>query len=150
MQQVVNMIVAAEKIRLLDLARIVKKVQFEKQWSTDRVLNVERRYRNWLLLISTLDDRGDVVPTLDIDEIWHAHILDTKAYADDCQNVFGYFLHHVPSWNKIMPREAHDKTAAAYEKLFGEPFLPEGGHCVATDCQGSPCTGHCWQGCKSR
>ena len=150
MQQIVEMIETADKIRNLDLTRIVKKVQTEKQWTKEKVEDVERRYKNWLLLITTLDDTADVVPTLDIDEVWHAHILDTKAYFNDCQNIFGYFLHHVPSWNKRMPREAHDATALAYEKLFGESFLPEGSHCVATDCQGSPCTGHCWRGCSKK
>lgn len=37
-------------------------------------------------------------PTRDVDEVWHLHILSTKRYAIDCQQLFGHFLHHVPSY----------------------------------------------------
>ena len=41
-----------------------------------------------------LDFEAPHVPTIDIDLFWHQHILDTRAYAKDCQKVFGQFLHH--------------------------------------------------------
>ncbi len=31
-----------------------------------------------------------------MDEVWHAHILDTRRYAADCDCVFGEFIHHYP------------------------------------------------------
>lgn len=37
------------------------------------------------------------VPNKQIDEMWHEHILDTRKYSDDCQTVFGYYLHHTPA-----------------------------------------------------
>lgn len=39
-------------------------------------------------------------PSLDIDEVWHAHILHTEEYAEFCQNVFGFYLHHHPHHGK--------------------------------------------------
>jgi hypothetical protein len=37
-----------------------------------------------------------IVPTWEIDQVWHHHILDTHKYAQDCQWLFGYFVHHYP------------------------------------------------------
>lgn len=33
---------------------------------------------------------------LDVDEIWHTHILNTTRYIADCEEYFGYYLHHTP------------------------------------------------------
>lgn len=34
-------------------------------------------------------------PTLEVDEVWHTHILvDTYQYLQDCQYLYGYILHH--------------------------------------------------------
>jgi hypothetical protein len=37
-----------------------------------------------------------IVPTVRIDRVWHAHILDTAKYRADCDRVFGRFLDHFP------------------------------------------------------
>ena len=37
-----------------------------------------------------------LVPTPDIDTVWHSHILDTRKYQKDCQKLFGKYLHHSP------------------------------------------------------
>ena len=38
-----------------------------------------------------------LVPTRDIDECWHIHILNTKQYAQDCETLFGHYFHHQPA-----------------------------------------------------
>lgn len=35
-----------------------------------------------------------LVPPLDIDRVWHAHILQTAQYRQDCQRYLGWFLNH--------------------------------------------------------
>lgn len=37
------------------------------------------------------------VPSLELDEAWHAFILHSKDYADYCLKRFGRFIHHVPN-----------------------------------------------------
>ncbi len=37
-----------------------------------------------------------IVPTTLIDEFWHAHILDTVKYMDDCEALYGCYIHHFP------------------------------------------------------
>jgi hypothetical protein len=37
------------------------------------------------------------MPSQAADELWHAFILHTRAYADFCSSAFGRFLHHTPA-----------------------------------------------------
>jgi hypothetical protein len=145
MHQVVNMIQAAEAIKNLDLERIVKKAQTKNQWSNDKAAHAEKRYRNFLLLFSTLEDGVPIIPTQDIDTVWHEHILDTHAYMDDCHAVFGYYLHHVPFFGQEEPDRVADlsNTEQAYEKMFGEKYRQiDLGWCCpkGRDCQGEGCS----------
>lgn len=145
MQQVVKMISAATEIKNLDLDRIVKKVQKEKEWTEERVKNAERRYRNFLLMAVTLDNRK-IVPTGDIDEIWHGHILDTQAYQEDCLRIAGHFIHHTPSFgaDKEPDDDSLLQTCQEYKRLFGEEYLTDqkSGSCSSC-CQGGV-QPHCW------
>ena len=52
-------------------------------------------YRRFLALNIVYEDRK-ICPTGPIDDFWHAHILDTHAYAQDCDYLFGRYLHHFP------------------------------------------------------
>ncbi len=78
-----------------DLARPVARVAKEHpDWSADRLVRAESDYRTYLLKCKV--NPGKNVPTMDVDEMFHAHILHTKQYHDDCQAYFGYYLHHEP------------------------------------------------------
>jgi hypothetical protein len=53
-----------------------------------------------------------LVPTREIDEFWHNHILYTKNYIRDCMKIFGHYFHHEPS----MPEEDPNTLAAIFVK----------------------------------
>lgn len=36
------------------------------------------------------------MPPMVVDVIWHTHILCTEKYFKDCENIFGFYLHHQP------------------------------------------------------
>jgi hypothetical protein len=58
-----------------------------------------------------------------IDEVWHAHILFTRSYADFCGRVFGHFFHHDPfskSTPDKDPQGSWKKFKDGYEALYGE------------------------------
>jgi hypothetical protein len=59
------------------------------------VHRAEYEYRKFLLECKKSSGRH-IVPGRLVDEFWHAHILHTKLYAEDCMTYFGYFLHHAP------------------------------------------------------
>ena len=72
-----------------------------------------------------------LVPSKAVDAIWHAHILDTRAYREDCNQVFGRFIDHYPYfgiYGKDDYQEltsAFSQTVSLYEKHFGA--YPGGG-----------------------
>ncbi|MCP4872503.1 MAG: hypothetical protein GY898_27750 [Proteobacteria bacterium] len=109
---------------------------------------VEREYRRFLTLLAE-HPHSPLVPTKGIDRVWHAHILDTRAYADDCDRIFGHFVHHDPSLGvddaeDIAKLQAmFELTAALYEARFGEAYAPE-----ASRCEGHAC--HVPSSCRCR
>lgn len=78
-------------VAALDLREVRTRVYLDTKWPSSRLDAAERDYRDFL--------SQEIVrePTPDVDKFWHHHILDTKKYAQDCNNMFGYFLHHQPS-----------------------------------------------------
>lgn len=71
-------------------------------------------YREFLALIYAYPEKK-IVPIRIIDAVWHAHILDTKAYARDCDRMFGKFLHHYPYFGMGGP-EDEKRLEAAYSE----------------------------------
>lgn len=64
-------------------------------WTRERADRNELEYKRFLALLAKYPDQS-IAPTTEVDKFWHGHILDTMKYAEDCHNVFGYFLHHFP------------------------------------------------------
>ena len=58
--------------------------------------------------------------------MWHYHILDTEKYAEDCRDIFGYFVHHFPYFGMRGDEDAQHLQAAfvetqeLYVKEFGK------------------------------
>lgn len=64
-------------------------------WDYSLAMDLSDMYRAFLFLCKIYPDQV-IVPTREVDEFWHLHILDTQNYAIDCQNIFGKYLHHYP------------------------------------------------------
>ncbi|MDB5936622.1 MAG: hypothetical protein JWQ01_3966 [Massilia sp.] len=97
-------------------------------WSREKVDAIEFEYRRFLHLMK-LFPHEQVAPLFDVDIFWHYHILDTMKYAADCEQIFGYFLHHFPySGLRGEDDEAvHESIGARmqelYEATFGEAYI---------------------------
>jgi hypothetical protein len=123
--QVSNYEELERRLAALDLAPIKVKLMDPvegKGWSRSQADRVEELYRHFLLLTVTHDE--PIVPTHEIDDFWHAHILDTRKYAEDCEKLFGYFVHHFPYFGM---RGADDAAAlqaafARTKELFSHEF----------------------------
>lgn len=80
-----------------DLAAIRLRVARENpQLTSEQLDELESKYLQFLMLCKN-ESRIKHEPDKDVDQYWHAHILYTKKYAEDCQRYFGYFLHHLPN-----------------------------------------------------
>ncbi|MFA5936065.1 MAG: glycine-rich domain-containing protein-like [Patescibacteria group bacterium] len=122
---------AETAIAELDLTMVKWKLMDKnegKGWDCDKTDDVEVRYKRFLLLNATVPNI-DIVPTVDVDTMWHYHILDTQAYAVDCEKIFGEFFHHFPYFGLRGPEDAADlqrafrATCALYEETFGSSYL---------------------------
>jgi len=123
------------EVRAVDLERIVLKLAKRPDWDIPRARRAELAYRRFLQL-RVQYPTASLVPTLDIDEVWHAHILDTHAYAEDCARLFGRFMHHAPAWddgNRVELEIAFAATQGLWLDVFGEELVD------AARCNGKPC-----------
>lgn len=121
---------AAAKVALLDFTMLKRKLEHADGWSAGVVAEAECLYRKYLCLALVYRDRT-LGPSRMIDDFWHAHILDTRAYAADCEMLFGAYLHHYPYGGSYADPLDMALSNAAYAetcRLFREHFdidLPE-------------------------
>jgi hypothetical protein len=115
----------------LDLEPIKVKlmhVESGEGWSLEKVNAVEFEYRRFLYLMKMFPNE-QTAPLMDVDIFWHYHILDTMKYFIDCENVFGYYLHHFPyiGLRGEDDEEAHERVGnrmkELYEETFGEAYF---------------------------
>jgi len=97
-------------------------------WSLQRANAVEFEYRRFLYLMKSFPQE-ETAPLVDVDTFWHYHILDTLKYAVDCEQVFGYFLHHFPyiglrgEDDEAAHERVGERMKELYEATFGESYL---------------------------
>lgn len=94
-------------------------------------------YRQYLKLCVKYRDRR-LVPSHFIDNVWHQHILDTRAYARDCNAIFGAMLHHYPYFGLKGDAAERDDAFDQTDLLFIAEF---GISCKVGSRQGSMCDG---------
>src|SRR6266581_4478648 len=123
----VERVIAA--IRALDLEPIKLRVmdpELGEGWTREYAETIERAYKNYLtMLVKHPENTEDIVVSKDVDEFWHAHILHTMKYTEDCERVFGTYLHHNPDIGGRAPAEIErkaalvEKTRRLYQQEFG-------------------------------
>lgn len=88
----------SEKIQSLNLSRIKEKLTHHssENWTTQQANLAEIEYKKFLNLCLKYPNENIGI-TEEADKFWHQHILDTKQYVKDCQEIFGKFLHHEPN-----------------------------------------------------
>jgi hypothetical protein len=89
---------ACAAIAALDLSTVRTRLMHPRAglgWSAMRASAAESDYREFLLRAKLFPEDARS-PMADVDSFWHFHILDTTKYVRDCEQSFGYFLHHQP------------------------------------------------------
>ncbi len=112
------------EIQSLDLNRIKwKLMDSNEDWTQELCDFAEVEYKKYLTLVKLFPEQ-DIVPNKIMDKFWHQHILDTKAYAEDCNKIFGYFVHHYPYFGMYGEKDkenlynAFEKTKVLYKTIF--------------------------------
>ena len=89
---------AKHYIASIDFSMIINKL-VQLGWLRTDAEKTCKLYRNYLFLNKKFGSKIEKFsPSIEIDEFWHYHILDTKKYHDDCINIFGSYLHHEPTY----------------------------------------------------
>jgi hypothetical protein len=103
-----------DAIFALDLDPIKVKLMNKAEghgWTRAQADQNELEYKRFLALLAKYPDQS-IAPTTEVDKFWHGHILDTMKYAEDCDNVFGYFLHHFPYFGMRGEEDAANLVSA--------------------------------------
>lgn len=116
---------AKQYIYALDFSALMNRLKQEAGWRDQALTDTCAYYRNFLFLNKKYPERQVLPPSDDIDEFWHAHILDTEQYARDCLAIFGKYFHHYPylvfdekmSKNKL--QQHFEVTQQLHLKEFG-------------------------------
>lgn len=137
-------------VELLNFGMLKLKLQDPDEgpgWTREQCDAVEVEYRRFLTLKLMYPDT-DIVPHQEVDVFWHQHILDTQQYAEDCEKVFGQFLHHFPYFGMRGKEDAQnlmiafEETKRLYEMHFGESYIDNSTKCRArcrTQCKPVKC-----------
>lgn len=141
------------RVAALDLEPIVYKLMHPEPG--ERGLTLARAdqdvalYRCFLKLC-VLHPRATIVPTRQLDHVWHTHLLDTAKYRADCDWVFGFFLDHFPYFgfggeeDQCAWREGFARTRRLFEQHFKVDI---GGQPAASACSNHGDGSGCCVGC---
>lgn len=114
----------SEKIDAIDLTNAKLRLQDPKLgegWTTQQCETIERKYKNFLKLIAM--GVSPCIPSIDVDKLFHVHILDTRSYIKDMDMCFGRYIHHMPYMKDNDLGKAWKETCKRYQELFNEPYV---------------------------
>lgn len=90
-----------KNLQELDLEAIAYQLM-QLGWSHQQTSRAIQRYRMFLFLVY-LHPNTRLIPTQEVDRVWHCHILHTRKYRQDCQMLFGRFIDHEPDSQRVHP-----------------------------------------------
>lgn len=105
---------------VFDQARLIAYMIDRKGWTPDRAAQAVEIYGMFLTFHRLFPDERHAL-SVDADEVWHAHLIDTRAYHADCERILGRYLHHDPHAH-ISP-ELRRTSEERYLALFGAEVI---------------------------
>ncbi len=106
---------AKQKIQDMDLSAVERRLVNVEGCSPEDAREATDCYRRLLTLQAMYPDHA-LVPPAPADRALHAHILQTRRYAEDMQSIFGRFLHHEPD---ATSEERREFTRQVFLEHFG-------------------------------
>ena len=126
---------------------VVNSIDFEQMnnklvnfygWSKEDVSLMNNYYKKWLSIHVCYTELA-TAPSAKLDEYWHMHILDTQKYMEDCQMVFGKYLHHYPYFGLESDNDnlntGFELTKKLFKHHFGHDLTGLANPCKATKCR---------------
>ncbi|KAI9447796.1 hypothetical protein H4582DRAFT_2068384 [Lactarius indigo] len=94
---------------------------FEKHADAAVLHHAVVRYHAFLDLMAS-SQHMLIVPTLDIDLVWHSHQLSGPRYHKDCRTNIGRYVDHDDKVEQFHLSDAFDATCRAWEMRYGIPY----------------------------
>ncbi len=100
-------------------------------------------------LMACADNPGVTLsPSRSVDIGWHTFILHTQEYAEFCERVAGYFIHHVPDDDKVTPHGPRGQALKqSVDAIRASGIVVDVGLWLAPDATGKPGAGCSNSGC---
>ncbi len=147
------------KVDTIELEPIAFKLVYPEDgqgWSPEKAYRLIELYR-YFLVLNEIYPNISIVPSKEIDKVWHTHILDTAKYREDCERIFGRFIDHFPYFGMRGEEDAKNlqDTFNVSRTLFIEHFgidpldVKDESHCVpqsktkVADCGSGSCSPSC-------
>jgi len=103
------------------------------------------RFQMWISLIAKT--KGPLVPTLDIDLVWHALMLSPGKYKEITVAELGYMMNHDDNVkDNVLKKEAH-ATEELWLRTYEKPFYIAARNDANCDSAGGPCHFNCMSKC---
>ena len=121
-----------------DLSVVKKHAVEQGLYPVSEIDRVEAEYKKWLALAIATDEGIPI--SMEIDPLWHDHIIFTEDYTRMGLEVAGRYIHHRPAVlddEKALRRGYAQLTLSLYRENFGEPDPKYWGHVVCK------CDGRC-------
>lgn len=125
-------------VKSIDFTIMNDKLVNHYKWSKNDVSLMDDYYKKWLSLQICYPEL-EIAPSEKLDDYWHNHILDTKKYMNDCQIIFGEYLHHYPYFglegDKSNLDSAFAVTKTLFKTHFGHDLTGLANPCKSTSCR---------------
>ncbi|MHA7841207.1 MAG: glycine-rich domain-containing protein [Gammaproteobacteria bacterium] len=117
--------VIKDYIFTVDLSAVEDRLVNIDGWKRKYAKEACKQYRNYIFLRKKYGPEHELPPSVEMDDVWHAHVLHTRDYFDFCNTIFGEYLHHDPHMEggkfsvADLQRKFDKETQTAYFKEFG-------------------------------
>lgn len=125
-----------DKIIQINFSQVESKLRNEKKWTAEEANQAIQAYRIFLLLSYRAQKLGlSVVPFHIVDQVWHAHILQSiQKYRSETTEALGFELDHIATASDEVP----GKNSVLMGRMLKDQFLP----LVAHNSDHAGCDGH--------
>ena len=101
-----------------------RRLSRENRWTPRYTQRAIEEYKKFVFLAVVAGH--PVTPSVQVDQVWHLHLIYTRSYWDDfCPKVLGQSLHHGPTKGGLKEDQKYldwyEKNLNSYEKIFGYP-----------------------------
>lgn len=108
-----------EALREFDLTPVTKRVEHRKDVPEEKAQELENKFKRFVKATVEYPEKT-ISPSPELDEYWHAFILDTVRYHEFCDRVLGRYMHHVPG-------NPTERNFEGYEESVKEDTIIEDG-----------------------